>query len=114
MASFWRVPILERGRLRGEPLSLLLSLAIQTDVSLQHAIVLGRLIEGLGNLESGLVLTIAAKKRTVRCAALVLVLVGSGGSGGMTELVSDSRRHRSGTSQDTTVPSTTLHVICWI
>ena len=83
MASFWRVPFLERGRLRGEPLSLLLSLAIPDRCFLQHAIVLGRLIEGLCNLESGFVLTIAAKKRTVRCAVLVLVLGGSGGSGGM-------------------------------
>lgn len=78
---------------------------------LQHAMALGRLIEGLCNLESSLVLTIAAKKSTVRCAVLVLVL---GGSGGMQNSVSDSERHCSGTSLDATAPSTRPHVICWI
>jgi hypothetical protein len=52
----------------------------------------GRLIEGLCNLELDLFLTIVAKNRyyDMRCS-LFFVL---GGSGGMQNSVSDSERHR--------------------
>lgn len=64
----------------------------------------GRLIEGLCNLELDLFLTIVAKKYYEMGCSLFLLL---GGSGGMQSSVSRLGE----TSLDVTAPP---HVICWI